>query len=102
MTRRQEYINGLKKAKYPLMKLVSGEMRYEIIKSLQHKNMTYSELRDEIGVSFGNKSFAFHLRLLLDFNLIHKNNRNATYNLTVKGLTCIRGARTVNEAEMFL
>lgn len=102
MTRRQEYINNLKKAKYPLMKLVSGEMRYEIIKAIQHKNMSYSELRDEIGISFTNKSFAFHLKLLLDFNLIHKNMRNATYNLTVKGLTCIKGARIVNEAEMFI
>lgn len=101
MTRNQEMIDSIRDSKYPLMKLVSGETRYELMKALEYKNKGYTELQNDIGVD-QTKSFAFHVKLLIEFNIIHKNTRTRTYNLTVKGLKCIKGAKIVNEAEMFI
>ena len=100
LTRRQEMIDAVLNAKYPMMRLMANETRYEIVNALRHRNKTYTEIRIDIGMI--DKSFAFHIKLLTELHVVSKNKMNSLYNLSVKGLRCLKGVDLINEAEMFI
>lgn len=98
----QRTIDYLKSNPNPLLKILSGEIRYNIMNILKDRNMGYNEVRDDLRLNHKSRNYAFHLRILTQFNLIVKSQRNGLYNITVKGLRALHGAKLVNEAEMFI
>ena len=87
---------------FPLMKILSGEIRYSILRLLRVRNMGYNEIRDDLRLDRKSRNYAFHVRILIQFHLISKSKRNGLYNITVKGLRTLRGPEMINGAEMFL
>jgi len=87
---------------YPLLRILSNEIRYNIMNLLKDRNMGYNEVRDDLRLDHKSRNYAFHLRILTQFHLIIKSDRNGLYNITVKGLRALKGAKIVNESEMFI
>lgn len=100
LTRRHEMIDSVRNAKYPMLKVMENETRYDLLNSLRDRNKSWTEIR--IDLDRHDRGFAFHLNLLTEFHLMVKNERTRLYNITVKGLRALKGADMIIESEMCL
>ena len=92
--------------KYPLLSVVCDDIRFDILNSLSTRDLSYLEifryLHPKRDTAKRSNVISFHMRMLKGLHLIDKKQSNHLYFITVKGLRALKGAKMVNEAEMFL
>jgi len=92
--------------KYPLLSVVCDALRFDILDALSTRDLSYLEIfrhvYPELDTSKRSNVISFHMRMLKGLHLVDKKQTNHLYFITVKGLRALKGAKMVNEAEIFL
>lgn len=92
--------------KYPILSVVCDSIRFDILNELSTRNLSYLEIFRQIypktDTSKRSNMISFHMRMLKGLHLVDKKQSNHLYFITVKGLRALKGAKMVNEAELFL